>query len=209
MTAWVATLVTLVLGGIGLYFTNSIRHRFRQDVQSRVADKRFEAYAALWAETKIAAGIRVLTGEGGLSLEERKQLADSLTTWYYDRGNGMLLSARTRKIFLEAKHNLVRGVDQLTPKSLKEKLTSNPKIEEIERGKASLWQVSLLRASMRADFEIYSGPANPTGREPELDKEAREFLIESKVNPNKRPWRPPLRERLFRSPWTAPRQLDA
>jgi hypothetical protein len=48
----------------------------------------------------------------------RLALADRLTTWYYDCGNGMLLSETTRKIFLEAKHNLVRGDDDLTPMSL-------------------------------------------------------------------------------------------
>lgn len=57
-------------------------------------------------------------------------------------------------------------------------------------GEASLRQVSLLRASMRADLAIYSSPASPTGRGPELGKEDREFLVASKVTLNRQPWRP-------------------
>jgi hypothetical protein len=208
VTDWAVAGVTAVLGGIGLYFAHSIRRRFRQEIQARVADRRFKAYAALWAETKVAAGIRELTGQGGLSLEERKQLADKLTTWYYERGNGMLLSADTRKIFLEAKHNLIRDIENLTPVSLKERVKGSLK-PETEWGMASLRQISLLRNSMRADLAIYASPASPTGKQAGLDPGDREFLVACKIDLNRRPWRPSLRERLFRPDGQESRRPDA
>jgi hypothetical protein len=106
------------------------------------------------------AGIRVLTGAGGLGKAERKQLAESLTTWYYDKGNGMLLSEDTRKIFLEAKHNLIRGAGALTPQSLRRTLLESLDPDSVW-GSASLRQVSLLRNSTRADLAIYSSPPVP------------------------------------------------
>ena len=99
---------------------------------------------------------------------------------------------------MEAKHNLVRRVEDLTPVSLRQRVKGSSDPEAVW-GKASLRQVSLLRASMRADLAIYSSPASPTGRGPELGKEDREFLVASKVNLNRQPWRPPFRTRLLLS----------
>ena len=81
--------LTGALGVAGLYFAHSLRRRTNQEISLNVAAKRFDAYVALWAETKAAAGMRTLTGQGPLSPGERGQLAERLTEWYYDKGNGM------------------------------------------------------------------------------------------------------------------------
>ena len=190
--------VKLVLGVAGLYFVNSLGRKSRQEIQAKVADERFEAYAALWFETRVAAGIRTLTGEGPLTQAERKELAENLTAWYYDKGNGMLLSEDTRKIFLEAKHNLIRQADALTPRSLSQAVLESQDHRDSVWGSASLRQVSLLRNSMRADLAIYSSPASPGGGQSRLSPQDREFLKACDVRLWRRPWRPSMRELLFR-----------
>jgi hypothetical protein len=94
---WINIVVTLVLGAVGLY----LAHSFRRQIQARVAEKRFESYGRLWAELKVASPLRRLTGEGPLSQDERRKLYDKLTDWYYDCGNGMLLSQQTATMRVE------------------------------------------------------------------------------------------------------------
>jgi hypothetical protein len=199
MTDWVdvgvTAVITAALGVAGLYFANSIRRRTNQETQLNVAAKRFEAYAALWAETKAAAGMRALTGQGALTLDERRRLAERLTDWYYDKGNGMLLSEETRKVFLEAKHNLIRPLQQLTPESLRQKIAASSKPEKLW-GEASLRQISLIRNAMRADLAIYTSPAAAARRKRGLDDEDKAFLRAAEVDLNQRPWRASRRERL-------------
>ncbi len=91
MTEWIGIAVTAVLTLAGLYFGNSLRIKTRTDVEANVAEKRFAAYAALWAQTKTASPMRGVP----LTRAERSQLYDQLTDWYYDGGNGMLLTEET------------------------------------------------------------------------------------------------------------------
>jgi hypothetical protein len=196
LTNW-TDLGKLLLGAAGLYFVNSLGRKNRQEIQAKVADQRFEAYAALWVETKLAAGIRVLTGEGPLTQAERKQLAERLTTWYYAKGNGMLLSEDTRKIFIEAKHNLIREPNALRPLSLSQTVRDSSDPDSVW-GAASLRQISLLRNSMRADLAIYSSPASPAGGKAGLKPQDKEFLKACEVQLWRRPWRSTLRGVLSR-----------
>lgn len=201
MTDWadigVTAVITVVLGAAGLYLAHSVRRRTNQQIQLNVADKRFTAYAALWTETKAAPGMRTLTGEGFLKPEERRRLADRLTEWYYEKGNGMFLSEETRKVFLEAKHNLIRPVELLTPESRRQMIEASPEAKKHQLwGEASLKQISLVRNAMRADFAIYTSPANAKRMRKRLTSEDREFLLESGVDLNRRPWRLSRRERL-------------
>jgi len=91
MTEWIGIAVTAVLTLAGLYFGNSLRLKTRTEVEANVAEKRFAAYAALWAQTKTASPMRRVP----LTRAERSQLYDQLTDWYYDGGNGMLLTEET------------------------------------------------------------------------------------------------------------------
>src|SRR4051794_12785814 len=98
---WAGVATTGVLGAAGLYFANSFRRRTRADLEHAVAEKRFAAYGAMWTELEAASPMR----EPGAVLDKRK-LFGALTRWYYDGGNGMLLSPDARRIYLAAKENL-------------------------------------------------------------------------------------------------------
>jgi hypothetical protein len=116
MTESIGIVVTAVLTLAGLYFGNSLRLKTRTEVEASVAEKRFAAYAALWAQTKIASPMRLVP----LTRVERSQLYDKLTDWYSDDGNGMLLTRATRNIYLKAKKNLTCPPEELVPESLVE-----------------------------------------------------------------------------------------
>ena len=88
----------------------------RSEVEANVAEKRFAAYAALWATTKDASPMR----GAPLTPIERSQLFNKLTDWYYDGGQGMLLTEPTRNIYLRAKKNLTCPIEELVPESLAE-----------------------------------------------------------------------------------------
>ena len=161
---------------------------FRGQIQARVAEKRFDSYAKLWAEFKVASPLRRVTGEGPLSQDERHTLYGKLTNWYYDSGNGMLLSQETRNIYLVAKENLICGVDALKPASLQKKVQAS-KEPDADRGSASIRQFSLLRTAMRGDIAIYTSPWGQ-----KLDEEDRQFLDACRVDLNREPWRSSARD---------------
>jgi hypothetical protein len=178
MTAeWIGIAVTAVLGLAGLYFANSLRLRTRAEVEAGVAEKRFAAYAALWAHTKMASPMR----GAPLTADERKDLYNKLTDWYYDDGNGMLLTERTRNIYLNAKKNLTCPTEDLVPESLAEQVAREG---DAVRGQASIDQLSLLRTSMRADIRIFTEPFKETLKPADIA-----FLDASKVDLNSPPWR--------------------
>ena len=95
----------------------------------------------------------------------------------------MLLSASTRTIYLTAKKNLTCPVDQVKPERLREELEASDRVDAL-RGQASMDQLSLLRTSMRADIEIYSGPYDGDLSDDDID-----FLVACDVDLCKPPWR--------------------
>jgi hypothetical protein len=117
-----------------------------------------------------------------LTRAERSQLYDKLTDWYYDDGNGMLLTPATRNIYLKAKKNLTCPPEELVPESLVEQAAHDD--GDTVRGQASIDQLSLLRTSMRADIRIYTQPYDE-----ELSTEDIAFLEASNVDVHRDPWR--------------------
>jgi hypothetical protein len=179
VAGWIDIAVTVLLGVVGLYLANSIRRQ----IQARVAEKRFDSYGKLWAELKVASPLRRVTGEGPLSQDERHTLYGKLTDWYYDSGNGMLLSQETRNIYLAAKENLICEVDALKPASLQKQVQASDDPDTI-RGWASIRQFSLLRTAMRGDIAIYTSPWGQN-----LAEADKEFLDACGVDLNREPWR--------------------
>ncbi len=179
MSDWLGIAVTFVLGIVGLYLVHSLR----QQIRAKVADKRFDAYAALWSNLKSASPFRALAGAGPLSTEERTTLFNLLTDWYYDDGKGMLLAHDTRNIYLQAKENLLCAPSDLKPASLAQRVLASADPEEA-RSAASIRQLSLLRTSMRGDIKLYASPYG----EP-LSENDEAFLRACTVNPNRAPWR--------------------
>ena len=179
---------TLLLAIVGLYLT----HNFRRQIKQKTADSRMDAYAALWAITELARptrlkGWKAETLQGPLTREEREELYTLLTHWYYHEGQGLYLGDTTRRIYLAAKNNLVCDEGDIEPEFLRDTLQALKTEDErhMTRGKWSIDQLSLLRARMRADLEVY-GPLFVGPLEPE-DKA---FLEHCKEDWRKPPWSP-------------------
>ena len=108
----------------------------------------------------------------------------ALTKWYYENGHGMYLSDKTRRLYLTAKDNLICPDDALKPPKLYDILKKLPEQNRIEkRGHLSIHQLSLLRARMRADLEVYS--VLYFG---DLQDEDKAFLEYCGENWHKKPW---------------------
>jgi len=150
-------IVTLFLGLVGLYLT----HNFRRQVKQKTADGRMKSYSELWEITGLARPTRTKAWhaeelKGPLTPDERRNLYIDLTRWYYQNGNGMFLGDTTRRMYLITKDNLICPDEALDPPKLYEILEQLPEEKRIEqRGHFSIRQLSLLRARMRADLEVY------------------------------------------------------
>jgi hypothetical protein len=177
--------ITLILGGLGLYLTHSLRRQVKQ----KTADARMKSHSELWAITGVASPTRlkewhVGTPGGPLTREERDNLYVAFTEWYYRNGNGMFLGDGTRSLYLATKDNLICPDSALKPSRLYDALQKLPEEQRSEkRGKMSIRQLSLLRARMRADLEVYG-----TLYFGELQVEDNEFLEYCGENLNKKPW---------------------
>lgn len=177
MAEWVGIAVTALLTIAALYYGQSLRRRMSAEVTAKVAEKRFDAYAALRQRMKTASPMR----NTPLTPGERSQLFEDLTDWYYDNGHGMLLTEQTRNIYLKAKRNLTCPVEKLDPPSFRKQVALEG---DAARSSESIRQLSLLRTSMRADVEIYTQPY-----EEELSPDDIEFFRACKVDLDRPPWR--------------------
>jgi hypothetical protein len=199
LSDWPTIAVTAVLGLGGLYVGNSIHRKTRAEIESKVAERRLEAYYELWKKMKDAAPIR---REDARPFDEdsRSRLYDQLTHWYFEEGNGMVLGEDTRRIYLRAKENLICDRDDLRPSSLRQcsqqaaapnENDTDLKGDALDRARLSMRQLSLLRTSMRADLLVYSQPSGQR-----LSPEDKAFLKDCDVQTWRRPWRRTLGETL-------------
>lgn len=160
ITAVIGAAPTLVVGvgtTIAALYAARLASSYRRQLDLKTSEARMEAYAALWALFRVAAPTRPQP----MSEAERLDLFEQTTDWYYAKGNGMLLTAQTRQIYLKAKLNLRCPDDQLFPPSLRTELPPDPVDRERWRGQLSQDQLSLLRTQMKADLaitgKVYSG----------------------------------------------------
>jgi hypothetical protein len=175
-------IVTLILGLIGFY----LAHSYRRKIALSVAEKRLAAYSALWSRMNIASPVRLSNWtDKPLTLEEREQLFNEFTQWYYENGNGMLLGGGTRSIYLCAKDNLVCPIEYYKPESVRERLqTMSREEQDKERGRLSIRHLSLLRSRMKADLEVYGLPYHS-----QLDDDAKALLIHCGEDLSTKVWR--------------------
>jgi hypothetical protein len=134
---------------------------------------------------EVAGPWRVEAGLGPMTSQERRELFDRMTGWYFDSGNGMLLAATTRELYLNAKFNLICGDGELRPRTLVNYIQGSVQEREQKRGRLSMSQLSLLRAQMRNDLAIYGG-LYQTGT---LSAEDEIFLKEAGADLRKPPWK--------------------
>lgn len=178
-------LVTILLGIIGLYLT----HSFRRQVKQKTADRRMKSYSELWTITGVASPTRlkewhVGMPRGPVTQEERGNLYVEFTKWYYKSGNGLFLGDGTRSLYLATKDNLICPDSALKPSKIYDALQKLPEEQRsAKRGEMSIRQLSLLRARMRADLEVYG-----TLFFGELQDEDKEFLEYCGENLNRKPW---------------------
>jgi hypothetical protein len=96
----------------------------------------------------------------------------------------MLLEETTKQVYLSAKDNLIDGLERIVPEQVSERLVAlEPAKLEVERGRLSQRQLSLLRTQMKSDLAVYGRPYRQ-----ELDPEDRAFLSACGVNLARRPW---------------------
>jgi hypothetical protein len=178
-------LVTIFLGIVGLYLT----HSYRRQVKQKTADGRMKSYSELWEITGVASPTRlkewhVGTPRGPITEDERGSLYVEFTKWYYRSGNGMFLGDGTRRLYLATKENLICKDSELKPPKLYDALQKlSEEQRSAKRGEMSIRQLSLLRARMRADLEVYG-----TLFFGELQNEDKEFLEYCGENLSKKPW---------------------
>jgi hypothetical protein len=172
---WASVVVTLVLGIAGFVLANHIN----RDVRLRLAERRLAAYARLWEVMR-----RASPYDPPLDTAARQRLRDHLTDWYYAHGDGMLLERVSRSVYLEAKDNLTRPLEQLTPVYSRERLHQLP-VEQLDtaRGVLAQRQLSLLRTQLKSDLAIFGRPYGP-----QLGPEDRAFLTACGVNLRCKPW---------------------
>lgn len=179
-------LIPLLLSATGLY----LAHNYRRQVRQKTTEGRIAAYSKLWEITKIATPMRQRNWHKGehqgiFTLEERAKLYKKMTNWYYENGSGIFLGDETRRMYLNAKNNLLCPIEDLKPKTLIEvfkDLNGDKKLEK--RSNLSIRQLSLLRHQMRVDLAVYGSAFFDT-----LTKEDKQFLTYCGVNYHKKHWK--------------------
>jgi len=97
-----------------------------------IAPKRASAYGELWQLTEPLSPSR----PDEISLEEREKLRETLTSWYYDKGNALYLSLNASDLFLKGRRLLAK--------------------ESTARAKEVTDAFSSLRTQMKVDIGVYS-----------------------------------------------------
>jgi hypothetical protein len=175
-------IVTSALAIIGLY----LAHSYRRQTTLRVAERRLSVYATLWDKMGLATPVRIVKWniQQPLTAKEREELFRTLTAWYFENGNGMLLGDGTRSIYLCVKDNLVCPLEFYEPQSIREKLQKlRPEEQGQARGKLAIRQLSLLRTRMRADLSIYGVPYHSG-----LDEDDKALLRHCREKLSAKPW---------------------
>jgi hypothetical protein len=174
--SWASVAVTLVLGVVGVVVALNIG----REVRLKVAERRLSAYERLWAATSV-------TSPYGEPLDEqsRRALHDELTQWFYRNGDGLLLEYTTKSVYLAARENLIRPVEEIVPLEARRRLLAcRGEDLEPQRDQMIRRQFSLLRTQLKGDLAVYGRLHGPR-----INAEDEAFLRECGVNVNREPWK--------------------
>ena len=84
----VGAIIAALLATAGVMIANSLRRQ----IMLRITERRLKAYVALWQEMEVASPMRLDPPDPKpLTRQERRRLYDNFTSWYFKKGNGMLL----------------------------------------------------------------------------------------------------------------------
>jgi hypothetical protein len=121
-TDWATVAVTAFLGLVTIFVGLSIHLKRRQEIAAVVTQKGYEAYSSLWELIPYSPELQELQPKQRLKPEDRDDLFDKMTAWYYGSGRGMMLGDDTRGIYLTAKKNLICKVGEFVPTSARKQI---------------------------------------------------------------------------------------
>lgn len=179
---WAQAATTAILAGIGLW----LAHNYRRQVGLKLVERRIDAYMRLWAILAAASP----TSTAPLDVVARHKLCGEMNRWYFDEGNGILMSTPARDLWVAVTANLTSPVSAMQPSSLAAELAGvDPAAAERRRGCVCISQASLLRHQMKADVNLHGG----LYYYPVLRPADRRFLRSCGISSWRRPWREPIR----------------
>jgi hypothetical protein len=153
-----------------------------RQIKLGVAKHRLDKYASLWSKLAMTSPMEDELGRAvPLCRGRREELYEELTSWYFNEGGGMVLSASTRDVYLRVKKNLICQPNDFVPACLQEKIK-----DDKERSAVLRRQFSLLRTRMKADLAVYGSLFYKT-----LKRHDKAFLKECGQNVHLPPWKPP------------------
>jgi hypothetical protein len=154
---WSQALGAFFVGLVGLW----IAHSYRRQVKVKLAERLADSYAALWELTRTAS-----TGRPGpRTVESRAEMEELLENWYFDNGNGLLMSKPSRLLFFHIKGNLTAPASEMVPKSLSDRFPGlDPAEVDAVRACAHSRQISMLRTQLKDDLAIYRGRSHQRHR---------------------------------------------
>jgi len=177
-TNWAQVAATIFLGLVGLWLANN----YRRQARLKLAERQVDAYRDLWAITAVAAPVRTTP----LDRSERERLRDRMNRWFFDDGNGVLMSTAGRDLFIAFSSNLTCPVTSVKPRSLADELARLTEDDaERRRGCICIRHASLLRTQLKADLDLHVGVNYYAG----LRSGDRDFLLSCGLSPHRRPWR--------------------
>jgi hypothetical protein len=187
MNELIIAAASFFLSVVGLWFAQN----YRRQMSLKLSEIRLKAYSRLWEISGAAAPTR-LDGwgdDGYLRLDERRKLWEAMTDWYYANGGGMLLTAKTKALYLNVKHNLICESSDLRPYGFAGRINmelgrpGNHELDDKVRGTLAIRLISLLRTQLKSDLAIYGPPYSDKLSEYEIF-----FLLNSKVNLRSKAW---------------------
>jgi hypothetical protein len=172
---------TLIVGIATVFFA----YNYRRRIGLQTAERRIDAYGALWTAMHVARPTRKEVSGEVLKRAERWELEKQMSLWYFTQGGGMLLTQDVRQMYFATKRNLVAHVDYLEPELARKRIQALATDAEREeaRGELSMRQLSLLRTLMKADLDIYGRIYGD-----ELGSEDVAFIRYCRLDPADRPW---------------------
>jgi hypothetical protein len=136
----------------------------REQVQLGIATRRFSSCSRLWA---VLGDLRA--GRGPMTAQERNDIADKLTAWYYEPEGGLLLTPATFRMWQQLRDSL-RSAPGLKPDTWAQLARAHP--ADVDR--LILRQASLLRTQLKLDCQVYQ--RGTVSEEPLMDPFDTDFV---------------------------------